>query len=259
VAIMGSHDGRNAHLVEQATTKSHVAFLSAWAGDATLAQAFTPWFFNCVPGDELQASLLLRLIQKRKYNTPVLITDNDYDAKSGFKSFLKITKKEGIQAPFSIEINNLNHDINSVCERIISRKADCLILYTDPQNAEKIIMKIRELRASVVMYGPLSLLREGSALYKYNEILDNILLLSDGDWFRQNNSGFAAEYKKIFGSFPGAAAAYAYDGMTALINAVITAEANRDNVQKTLLEIRTEGVTGSFGFDSMGNRVNHHR
>ena len=46
---MGSHDGRNAHLVEQVATKSQVVFLSAWASDPTLSQAFVPWFFSCVP------------------------------------------------------------------------------------------------------------------------------------------------------------------------------------------------------------------
>jgi len=43
-AILGSHDGRNAHLVEQVIAKTHVVFLSAWASDPTLYQAFVPWF-----------------------------------------------------------------------------------------------------------------------------------------------------------------------------------------------------------------------
>ena len=58
VAILGSHDGRNAHLVEQVSAKSRVVFLSAWSGDPTLSQAFVPWFFNCVYND-LQLPMLL--------------------------------------------------------------------------------------------------------------------------------------------------------------------------------------------------------
>ena len=61
-ALMGSHDGRNAHLVEQAATKSTVVFVSAWSGDPTLSQAFVPWFFNCVPNDNQQAASLLNEI-----------------------------------------------------------------------------------------------------------------------------------------------------------------------------------------------------
>ena len=41
-ALIGSHDGRNAHLVEQAATKSTVVFVSAWSGDPTLVAGFCP-------------------------------------------------------------------------------------------------------------------------------------------------------------------------------------------------------------------------
>ena len=54
-AIMGSIDGRNAHVVEQVTTKSRTVFLSVWSGDPTLSQAFVPWFFSCVPNNNQQA------------------------------------------------------------------------------------------------------------------------------------------------------------------------------------------------------------
>lgn len=37
-AILGSHDGRNAHLAEQASAKTGVVFLSAWTGDPTLSR-----------------------------------------------------------------------------------------------------------------------------------------------------------------------------------------------------------------------------
>ena len=50
-ALLGSHDGRNAHLAEQAATKSATVFVSAWSGDPTLSQAFVPWFFNFVPNN----------------------------------------------------------------------------------------------------------------------------------------------------------------------------------------------------------------
>jgi branched-chain amino acid transport system substrate-binding protein len=59
-ALLGSHDGRNAHTVEQAATRSIVVFVSAWTSDPTLSQAFVPWFFNCVPNDNQQAASLTK-------------------------------------------------------------------------------------------------------------------------------------------------------------------------------------------------------
>ena len=65
-ALLGSHDGRNAHLVEQAATKSIVVFISAWSSDPTLSQAFVPWFFNCVPNDRQQADAMTEEIFNKK-------------------------------------------------------------------------------------------------------------------------------------------------------------------------------------------------
>ena len=67
IAIIGSLDGRNAHLAEQVAAKTRILFLSAWAGDMTLSQAFVPWYFRCVPNDRQQATALIREIyEKRK-------------------------------------------------------------------------------------------------------------------------------------------------------------------------------------------------
>ena len=42
-AVLGSVNGRNSHLAEQVSAKSHVVFLNALSGDPTLSQAFVPW------------------------------------------------------------------------------------------------------------------------------------------------------------------------------------------------------------------------
>jgi ABC-type branched-subunit amino acid transport system substrate-binding protein len=79
-AIMGSHDGRNAHLVEQVITKARIVFLSAWASDPTLSQAFVPWYFSCVPNDLQQADALIEEIYtKRKIVRIAAVAGNDYD------------------------------------------------------------------------------------------------------------------------------------------------------------------------------------
>ena len=96
VAMLGSHDGRNAHLVEQVSAKSRVVFLSAWSGDPTLSQAFVPWFFNCVPNDLQQADALFEEIyNKRKLNKIAVVSDHGYDSQSSLKNFLKKVKMEG--------------------------------------------------------------------------------------------------------------------------------------------------------------------
>ena len=104
-ALLGSHDGRNAHLVEQAATKSIVVFLSAWSGDPTLSQAFVPWFFNCAPNYDQQAAALFEdIYEKKKYSKVAVIYDNDYDSMQSLKAFLKIIKQEGKPITGSVSI-----------------------------------------------------------------------------------------------------------------------------------------------------------
>jgi len=94
--ILGSHDGRNAHLAEQATAKTRVVFMSAWAGDPTLSQAFVPWYFSCVPNSNQQAEVLMHEVyEKRKYKNLIIVSDSSYDSETGMKSFVnKITAEK---------------------------------------------------------------------------------------------------------------------------------------------------------------------
>ena len=101
-ALMGSHDGRNAHLVEQVTAKTRKVFLSAWAGDPTLTQAFVPWYFSCVPNDNQQSDAFIEEIyNKRKTTKIAVVSDNSYDSKLALASFVKKLKEPVMKLPSS--------------------------------------------------------------------------------------------------------------------------------------------------------------
>ena len=51
-------------------------------------------------------------------------------------------------------------------------------------------------------------------------------------------------------------AAYAFDGMNLLIEAIRTSGSpEREKIQNYLTNAAYEGVTGTFRFDDMGNRI----
>ncbi|MBI5008916.1 MAG: ABC transporter substrate-binding protein [Bacteroidia bacterium] len=255
IAIVGSHDGRNAHLVEQATTKSNVSFISSLSGDPTLSQAFTPWFFNCVPNDNQQADMLLREIARQKYSAVTLVSDDDYDAKSAFKSFSAKAPAAGIPQPVTMVFDKAESDMSEMVKMIINRKTGCLVLFTSPVTADKIICKLKEMNYPLQVYGPLSLLKENSPVYNYPEVMKNILILSAGDWFLKEKSDFARRYHDRFKQWPGAEAAYSYDAMMVIIKAAVSADSERDNMQKAIMETHYNGTTGTVRFDGRGNRV----
>lgn len=255
-AIVGSHDGRNAHLVEQVTTKANIVFLSAWTGDPTLSQAFTPWFFNCVPNDNQQAEILIYEIYiKHKFSRITIVVDDDYDANSAFNSFRKRIDELDIKSPFTVRIDKSVKNVAEIAAQIGKTNAECLLLFTEPRTAGKILTELKILNHQVPVYGPLYLLNETSPISRDTEVKKNLLSLSSGDWLNPERSDFAMNYHNIYGCYPGAAAAYSYDAMTAIINAIKLAGAEKEKIRQALSQSDFTGTTGRFSFDGKGNRI----
>jgi branched-chain amino acid transport system substrate-binding protein len=255
VAILGSHDGRNAHLVEQVSAKSRVVFLSAWSGDPTLAQAFVPWFFNCVPNDLQQADALIEEIyNKRKLTNIVLVSDKSYDSQSELNNFLKKVTMEGRAEPLRLSYDSAGTDINDLADKIISHQTGCVLIFVQPPAAFKIIEKIKLKKMNLPVYGPLALLDENLTGGKTLKDYEDVAFVSSVNLSGKAGIVFSDDYRKTYGKIPGAVAAYAFDGMNILIEAIRKAGTERENIQKAIAEIKYEGVTGTIQFDDKGNR-----
>ena len=228
VAILGSHDGRNAHLAEQVSAKARVVFLSAWTADPTLAQAFVPWFFNCVPNDMEQAATIAGEICKiQKYSRVAIISDNDYDSGSMLKHLLERMKSEGMKDPFQIKYSGDSQEIKEIMNKVRGADPECVILLVKPPASLKIASQMKTDKINMPVY---------CSLDQMNEDLTGGLPLDK------------------YGHMPGAVAAYAFDGMNILINAVRKSGTDRYEMQKALRGSIYEGVTGTIRFDERGNR-----
>ena len=255
-ALFGLHDGRNAHLVEQAATRSIVVFVSAWTGDPTLSQAFVPWFFNCVPNNNQQAaSLLEEIYNNRKFKNTAIISDNDYDSKSGLNSFLQTVKESGKHDPVQFSWDVYCRDPEAFTENIIKSGAECIILFCQPGACLKIAQQIRQKRMTILLYGSLIILNENELSSQELKAFDNILSIPSGEWPGSENLAFRQKFQKTYNRMPGLVASYSYDGMKVLIEAIKNAgSSDREMIQKALENIHYKGVTGIIQFDGKGNR-----
>jgi branched-chain amino acid transport system substrate-binding protein len=255
-AIMGSHDGRNAHLVEQVTTKTNIIFLSSWASDPTLSKAFVPWYFSCVPNDLQQAKALIEDIYiKRKISKVGTVSDNGYDSKLALKSFIKETKKAGNADPVQYVYEDSARNFHDLSDQIHKADVSCIILFGQPAASMKIIDELRRRKMNLIVFAALSVLGEGLVPAKEMKIYDSIVLVSSGYWLRVQGIAFSDEFYKKYGNIPGEVAAYAYDGMNVIIKAVRNSGLDRDKVQKSMAKVHYEGVTGLILFDDKGNRL----
>lgn len=251
-AIMGSHDGRNAHLVEQATTKARVVFLSAWSGDPTLSKAFVPWFFNCVPNDNQQAdSFIEEIYTKRKLQKIVAVSDNSYDAKLALESFIKRSAIAGKPESKKIFYNIPSDNIQSIVDQVKQAQPDALIFFGNTEISKKLKLQLKKTSSNIRIFCSLSILDEQCFSGKDFE---DAIFISTGGASGSKAGTFKNDYQKAYGTPPGAVAAFSYDGMTLLINAIREGGTDRESIQKALLNINYEGVTGTIKFDEKGNR-----
>jgi branched-chain amino acid transport system substrate-binding protein len=255
-AIVGCHDGRNAHLVEQVSAKARIVFLSAWATDPTLSQAFVPWYFSCVPNDLQQADALIgEIYNKRKLSSIAVVSDNDYDAKLALTSFLKRTKAAGKSDPLELYYDNTGPDFNTLVDRIEKSGIKAIVLFGQPSASLKLIERMRQRKILLPVFGSLNTSGENAHIMQELNRFENVVLVSSGQWFNTRGLAFGQEFQKLYGYLPDAVSAYAYDGMNLIIAAIRKSGRDRDKIQKALSEIHLEGATGTIRFDEKGNRT----
>jgi branched-chain amino acid transport system substrate-binding protein len=255
-AIMGSHDGRNAHLVEQVSAKARIVFLSSWASDPTLSQAFVPWYFSCVPNDNQQAAALIEEIYKRrKINKIAVLSDNGYDSKMAVESFLKKSKQAGKTTPLPYYYENTSLDFNGFPEQILKADIEAIILFGQPGASLKLfqLMQIKKMKQPV--FASLSVLAENDLPQQEWKKFKEGVMIPSCQWSTSKFQAFLLQYQRNYGRMPGAAALYAYDGMNLIIAAIQNSGLDREKIQKSLLKIHFDGITGSIQFDSKGNRL----
>jgi branched-chain amino acid transport system substrate-binding protein len=259
-AILGSHDGRNAHLAEQAAAKTHVVLMSAWPGDPTLSAAFVPWYFSCAPNDNQQADILIEEIYNRRNLTRVaLVSDNDYDSRLAMESFIGSVKRKGQSSPLQFTCENQLTCINNLIDSISRSRANSIVLFGNPALSLRIIQVMRQRGMNQPIFGNLALLDENIIPNRRFQDYPDVIFVASQGWQNQQSMNFVKEYQSTWHQDPGMVAAFAFDGMNLLIEAIRNAGSpDREKIQDWLANARYKGVTGTIRFDERGNPVGNY-
>ncbi len=257
LAIVGSLDGRNAHLAEQVAAKTKITFLSTRATDMTLSQAVVPWYFRCVPNDKQQAISLIQEIYKKTENENVaIISTDDYDYRYAVATFLKVIDSINIENPKQFLAESSENSIHEILNEIENSDVTSIVLFGDYSFASKIVSAKKQRNMAQTIFGSLAIINYQKAANINWGIFEDIILISPGNWFTDEGIAFQKEFKKNFGYKPGIAAAFAYDGVNIIIEAIKNAGPDRDDIIDELVKIKYKsGVTGNIQFDVNGNRI----
>ncbi|VAW17419.1 Branched-chain amino acid ABC transporter, amino acid-binding protein (TC 3.A.1.4.1) [hydrothermal vent metagenome] len=257
LAIMGALDGRNAHLAEQVAAKTRTAFLSSRATDMSLSQAFVPWYYRCIPDDRQQAIALIQEIYiKRKIENAAIIASNDYDSQHAVNTFLKIAGSMNIARARQFLYKSSGKGLPDILNDIEKNNVKSIILFGDTPFASKIIPMLKQRNMAQPIFGSLSIMDTQKASSPDWAIFEDMILISSGHWFTDKGTAFQKEFQEAYGYQPGAAAAFAYDGINVIIEVIKRAGPGRNKIVDAFAETDYKnGVTGEIKFDVNGSRA----
>ena len=247
--ILASLDGRNAHLAEQVTTKTHVPLISTRATEATLTQAYIPWYFRCTPSDKQQVQILYEeIFIKRGFRSIGIIKSDNYEDQLAAFEFDKLIKTQELT---NLKITIIDYSSDTYQKdlgQLRNPEIEAIVIFSGKSYSDDLIDMIRKNGINKLTYTDLSFTTFG--LHK-----EQVRFISPSGWYEKRGENFKIEYYSRFGQNPGLAAAYAYDGIKLVAKAINIAGLNREAIKEELGRIFfCDGITGCIKFDENGNR-----
>ena len=244
-AIVGSLDGRNAHLAEQVAAKSHLVYLETRATDPTLSQAYVPWFIRNVPNDNQQAMAILDLIGEAGAGNTAILVSETYDARYAVKSFTDQSSSLYGISPLVITVKPDETDIDAVLEQLTEAAIGHMVVPFFSEATLKIVTGLSELLPDLKLYGTLAFSTGLESQEKNRKSLPGMNLVHS----------YSGPQEKRLPDPEELAASYVYDGINLILHAITMVGLERLSIRDYILhQDHPDGITGPISFDEMGNR-----
>jgi ABC-type branched-subunit amino acid transport system substrate-binding protein len=255
VAMITSLDGRNAHLAEQVAVKSQKIMLATRSTDPSLAYAFVPWFFRCVPDDVRQAEWLLSVIDTpQEVERIALVGGEDYDSEMAMNTFHKSALKKPTRHLKTFICCGSESGAAEVADLILKFDPSAVVFFDGPAVHSAGSM-LRQAGGQMPYYGHLNVVLQLGEQILTEEFLQGATVIAPSSVLDATGRQFKRQFVQRNGYAPGVLGAYVYDGAKLLMQAIETAGTGTANLQKYLEStVFDDGVTGTFQFDGYGNR-----
>lgn len=254
-AIIGSIDAENSHLAEQIIAKTQRLYLSTWASDPSLSNAYVPWFFSIVPTDEQQARVLLEEISfKPKLERVLIIYDATYDSAQALKSLQKMSVEFGGLGISSISKPFSNSD--NLLKIIEDSKSDAVVLLGKNIPLPELIQSIEDSNMKVSLFTNLAATESLNSSRSPLKLVKKIQLTTPLEWlnFNLNNIDTANVGDSFLNTRP--VAAYTYTGIMVMADAMRRADKDFGNLKESMSVSNFQGITGNVQFDRLGRLKN---
>lgn len=242
-AIIGSLDGRNGHLAEQVAAKSHLTYLESFATEATLSQAFVPWFMRVVPNDNQQSQVIVEEIRKSGEGKVLLLSNGSYDCKYAIRSLTRAMAMELKTAPKVLSLEATGSDALSTSKEILKHDPDHLIIAFDTPFLKELRGILLAEKPGLRMYGTLHVTLGIERRKESWQAYEGMLLIRPMIT-RPGHSQLS-----------GSHSAYVYDAINLVVDAIRQVGTGQEDITEHISHAEYQtGASGSISFDELGNR-----
>ena len=251
-AIVGSLEGRDAHLVEMAIAKAHIIYLETRATDPTLSEANLPWFFRVLPSDRQQGEKLIReIFERRQINNIALVNTDEYDEQMSANMLLRLLRDAGHSTPATFTYDQGNPDFDEVITSLNSSETEGIIYFGKPVHLEDFINIMRNSGVDLPVFASLASLQAKTDINGATYVCPEYVL-------QQKELPIKESFEHRYGYEPGIISAYSYDGIRVLLEGIKNGGTETESLQKELSRISFPGgITGQIDFDENGDIIDN--
>ena len=251
--VIGSAGSTVSLAMAPVVNQNKIVLLSPISSSVKLTIEGGPYFFRVCPADDEQAKIIAQWVLEKGYQNVGLIYTNNSWGKPLAEAFTKYYEQKGGKVVVFEAVEEKSTDIRSQLSQIKAAKLNVIVSPTYPVEGGNLLRQAKELGINVDYYGgdnwdaPEFLTAAGEAA--------NGAFFVDpsepkGDIF----STFAKKYKAEYGEEPDINAAFGYDALLALANAIKKVKTlDGPSLREELFNVSFEGATGNIEFDENGD------
>jgi len=254
-AVVGGIDGVSTHLAEQVAAKALLPLLSAASTDRSANAAFVPWMFSCLPGDHLQAPVLVDDMVKKIARKPfVVVSADDHDSRAFLDELVRCLKKHQMAPAYQFACRASAAEASDVVGRAVRAGPAAVVLVAGPRPSARLIAALR----GAGFRGPVF----GTSAMGRRQFLEQAGRAAEGAVFpllvdpQPRAEHFREAFHRRYQRDPDFAAASTYDTVQLLVAAIRRAGLNRVKIYDAIKEVVPwKGVAGTIAWDARGSNT----
>ncbi|MFQ6131736.1 MAG: ABC transporter substrate-binding protein [Armatimonadota bacterium] len=252
VALVAALDGAATHVVEQVATKAQVPVVTPWASEDTVTQAGVPWVFRCVPSDRQQAQALLSAAWA--HGPPAVHFEATCDGRKADGALQRAAKQAGKTLALRAEIPESPPEQDALAKQVAQSGAGAVVVLGGSEGLAAMLPALRSQAPETEVFASL-----GACTPQLLATAGETLAAVRVPWPAEADSGeledFSRRYRQRQGARPSPLAAFTYDTVSLVAEAIRQAGPSRAELQQFLTTVDRSGVTGPIRFDQAGNRL----